>query len=341
MKAEYGLLKKKYGEIKLFPETIDDLWHLDHLVAPGDLVFATTFRSLESATDKVRPEKTEKKPVRLGIKVEKVEFHSNANRLRISGVIEHGPDTGFHHTLNIETGHEISVIKKWKNLDLERIERSVKASSSGLIHVVTIEEGEAQIFRLRQYGPELVASLIGGSGKREGLDSRTVFFEDILSFMQEITGSIVIAGPGFIKEDFFSYLKSCDADTAGRCMTVETRRIGRGAVQDVIGLGVLNKITGDIQLAREVQLMDELLKHMGSDNTVAYGLKEVSSAVDFGAVKQILITDSLIRKPEFEELLEKAENMRAAIVVFSTEFDPGTQLNALGGIAALLRYPIK
>ncbi|MCK4270127.1 MAG: mRNA surveillance protein Pelota, partial [Methanogenium sp.] len=39
MKAEYDLLKKKYGEIKLFPETIDDLWHLDHLVAPGDLVF--------------------------------------------------------------------------------------------------------------------------------------------------------------------------------------------------------------------------------------------------------------------------------------------------------------
>ena len=44
MKAEDGDLKNNSGEIRLLPESIDDLWHLQHLVAPGDLVFATTFR---------------------------------------------------------------------------------------------------------------------------------------------------------------------------------------------------------------------------------------------------------------------------------------------------------
>ena len=72
MKAEQGDLRDNAGEIRLLPESIDDLWHLEHLIFPGDLAFATTFRNVESATDKIRPEKVEKRPVRLGIRVEKV-----------------------------------------------------------------------------------------------------------------------------------------------------------------------------------------------------------------------------------------------------------------------------
>jgi len=32
------------------------------------------------------------------------------------------------------------------------------------------------------------------------------------------------------------------------------------------------------------------------------------------------------------------EYKRGKVVIFSTEFEPGKRLNALGGIAALLRY---
>ena len=35
MKAEFGELKDNTGEIRLLPESIDDLWHLQHLIAPG------------------------------------------------------------------------------------------------------------------------------------------------------------------------------------------------------------------------------------------------------------------------------------------------------------------
>ena len=83
MKAEQGDLRDNAGEIRLLPESIDDLWHLEHLIFPGDLAFATTFRSVESATDKIRPEKVEKRPVRLGIRVEKVEFSGHGVRLRV------------------------------------------------------------------------------------------------------------------------------------------------------------------------------------------------------------------------------------------------------------------
>jgi len=67
MKAEFCEMQRSFGEIRLFPDSVDDLWHLSHLVGPGDLVFATTLRTIDSSQDKIRPEKLEKKPVRLGI----------------------------------------------------------------------------------------------------------------------------------------------------------------------------------------------------------------------------------------------------------------------------------
>ncbi|MDD5144416.1 MAG: mRNA surveillance protein Pelota, partial [Methanoregula sp.] len=172
MKAECGEMRGNYGEIRLLPESIDDLWHLQHIIAPGDLVFATTFRSVDTASDKLRPEKVEKRPVRLGVRIDRVEFSVHGIRLRLTGIIEHGVDTGAFHTINVETGYEISVIKQWRQLDRERIERAVKASVYGVIHVLTIEEGEAELFRLRQYGPESVITITSGSGKGAETESR-------------------------------------------------------------------------------------------------------------------------------------------------------------------------
>jgi len=334
-------MKNSFGEVRLFPENTDDLWHIGHIVRENDLVFATTFRSLDSATDKTRPEKAEKKPVRLGIRVDKVEFHHNANRLRISGVIEQGPDTGFHHTINLEAGFEISVIKNWRRIDTERIDRAVKASVTGVVHIVAIEEGEAEIYRIRQFGPERFITITGGSGKREGLDMRTGFFEEILSNLSNITGPVVIAGPGFIKDDFLKYTESKDRDLASRCMIADTRRIGRGAVQEVIGQGILNRISEDIQLAREVSCIEELIARISSSGNAAYGISEVGNAIEIGAAEEVLVTDTMLRDSDIPAILDRAENMRSKVVVLSSEFEPGKQLDALGGIAALLRYSIK
>ncbi|MDD1717517.1 MAG: mRNA surveillance protein pelota [Methanoregulaceae archaeon] len=341
MKAEYAELDRGFGEIRLYPETLDDIWHLEHLISPGDLVFATTFRSVETAQDKIRPEKPEKRPVRLGIRVEKVEFHRYADRLRLTGIIEHGPETGSYHTLNIEPGFEISVIRKWSAVDLERIDRAVKASVHGVLHILAIEEGEAALFRLRQYGPEEVASVVSGTGKGEDSGGRAGFFERVLSLIAEVRGPLVVAGPGFVKEDFLKYARTRAAPAIERVVVTETRRSGAGAVQEVIGLGVPEKITGEVQLSREVKLMEELLARVAKDLPVAYGKAAVARAVDYGAVEQVLVADTEIRDPAVIDLSDRAEARGARIVVFSTEFEPGRQLQALGGIAALLRFRVE
>jgi len=340
MKAETAELRGNYGEIRLMPESIDDLWHLRHLIAAGDLVFATTLRSVATVTDKIRPEKVEKRPVRLGVRVGHVEFSVHAVRLRISGIIEHGVDVGAHHTFNVDTGYEISVIRAWRPVDFERIERAVKASVYGVIHILTIEEGEAELFRLRQYGPESVVTFTIGRGKGAEENIRQGFFEQVLLSLAEISGPLIIAGPGFVKDDFIRFAKSRDSAIAGRAVVVETRRIGRGAVQEVIGLGTLEKLIGDLQLAREVKVIDEVLLRISRDGAVAYGMREVADAIGFGATEQVLITDTMLHDATVLDLIEKAEKMRSKIIVLSGSFEPGERLDALGGIAALLRYKV-
>lgn len=338
MKAEYGEMRNNFGEIRLLPESIDDLWHLQHIIAPGDLVFATTFRSVDAASDKIRPEKVEKRPVRLGVRVDRAEFSLHGVRLRLTGTIEHGVDTGAFHTINVETGYEISVIRQWRQVDLDRIERAVKASVYGVIHILTIEEGEAELFRLRQYGPESVVTITSGSGKGAETESRTGFFDQVLAAVAGVSGPLIIAGPGFIKDDFARYGRSLNSPPVERAIMVETRRIGRGAVQEVIGKGALEKLIDDLQLSREVKVMDEVLHRIARDGAVAYGRREVGEAIGYGAAEQVLIADTLLRDQEIMHLIEKAEGMRASVVVLSSAFEPGERLAALGGIAALLRY---
>ncbi|NLV27334.1 MAG: mRNA surveillance protein pelota [Methanomicrobiales archaeon] len=341
MKAEIGELQRSFGEIRLFPENSDDLWHLHHLIIPGCLVYATTLRSVEGTQDKIRPEKQEKRPVRLGIRVQDVEFHEYSIRLRVFGIIESGVDTGSHHTLNLEPGYEISVIRAWSGNDLERIDRAIKGSAFEALHILVVEEGEAELYRIHSYGPRQVWALASGSGKTAEINTREEFSQAVVSQVSQVTGPLVIAGPGFIKEEIISRFKRTNPSRTALLITGDTRTGGRRAVQEVIGQGILEKLTGDLQLAREVSCLDELMRRIGKDEPVAYGLADVSEAISCGAVQTLLVADSLLRDPETAEIIRKAEDMRSEVIIFSTRFEPGERLVGLGGIAALLRYQIR
>jgi len=342
MKAtlEEPLKHDGFGEYKVVADSLDDLWHLSHLILPGDLVYAVTLRTVDGPSDKLRAEKLEKRPVRIGVKSEKIEFSPDANRLRVFGVIYYGPDVGQHHTLNIEAGYEISIVKQWRKTDLARLERAIAATIHDVVHIAAVEDGEIELYRIRQYGPERIVTLTMGSGKTAELDSRQSLFAAVLSALSPVTGSIVIAGPGFVKEDFVTYAKTKAPDTAQRMLMVETRRSGYGAVQEAIGNGVLTRVAEDLQLAKEVAAMDELFKRIGTEGPVAYGQDEVRNAVDYGAAETVLVSDTGMRSGKFTKVVEDAETQGASVLVLSTEFEPGTRLEGIGGIAALLRYKI-
>src|SRR5271157_5046809 len=118
---------EKKGEMTLQIETLNDLWVLYNVIFPGDKVEARTVRRVVVREG----EKGDRKPMKLGIKVEDVSFYEFANRLRIKGQIFAGPadliSIGRYHTLNIEPGQSIKVIKEiWYDHLVQRIKKSAQ-----------------------------------------------------------------------------------------------------------------------------------------------------------------------------------------------------------------------
>jgi protein pelota len=349
VKVTKRVLKGAEGEIGLVPESLDDLWHLKYLVEPGDLVFSMTKRKVEGASDKLRPEKLEKRVVRLGVRVEVVEFHRFANRLRIHGVIEEGVDAGSYHTLNIEVGTQLSIVKTWRGDQLERIEEAVAEARRPRVVILTVEEGEAVIGVVRQYGVEEYASVKQSLGKGEG-DYRGVFFQEVLEKLSSIGGqaeAIVLAGPGFTKEDFFKVLRQRAPELADKTVVEDTASIGVSGFQEVLRRGAVERISQSSRLARETRLIEALLAEISKNGAATYGWEHVKRALEYGAVETLLIADEYLRcqreveSVDIDSFLRSVEQSRGKIIVFSTEFEPGKKLEALGGVAALLRFKIE
>ncbi len=329
------------GEIKLIPESLDDLWHLKYIIEPGDVVFSLTKRVSESS-DKLRSDK-EMVTVRLGIKVEKVEFHKFANRLRISGKIVGGVEDSGYHTINIGVGKELSIIKSWKKEQLDRLENAIKASNQPEVVIVTIEEGDAVIGILRQWGVEEVANIRKSYGKESS--QRIEFFSDILSTLKNLDFKyLVVAGPGFTKDDFVKFLKERNPEIAKKCITADASSIGVRGFVEVLKRGVISRIARDIRLSEETEYVEKVMERIAKGEKVAYGLEEVKKACEYGAVEVLLVADEFLRKErekwDIDSLLEMAENSGGKVVIISTEFEPGKRLMALGGVAALLRFLI-
>src|SRR5467141_3011960 len=284
----------KTGDIKMRVENPDDLWHLHNLLLPGDLVRASTTRREEVKSDKVRPERGEKVRVTLTIRVEGVEFQAFSDRLRITGVIVEGPqDLGRHHTLNVGVEDVLSIIKTWKVHELRRIDEAVAAAQKPLVAFLALDDEEALIAQLRQYGVRELASIRApGHGKMfPSGDARTVFLEDILNSLRttEIGEALVVVGPGFTREAF----------------------------------------------------VEKLLEALATDRPNAYGPAEVQEAADAGAIETLLVSDAVVRNPGIEEVMRTVESARGTVVLVSRHHEAGQKLEALGGIAALLRFAIK
>ncbi|AKB27290.1 putative cell division protein [Methanosarcina siciliae T4/M] len=348
MRVTKRSLRGREGEIAVTAETLDDLWHLKYIVEKGDLVFALTKRKADAASDKLRPEKVEKVKVRLGIRVEEMEFHKFANRLRIHGPIEHGMDAGSYHTLNVEIGTNISIFKEhWKNDQLQRIQDAEEAGKRPKVVIVAVEEGDADIGFVRHYGIEVYSHIRQSSGKREnGL--RSDFFREIVDQLRHAVpedASIVIAGPGFTKEDFLKYFHEIEPEMASKALTEDTSMIGMSGFQEVLRRGAVDRIMQESRIARESSLMEDLLREISMDGKAAYGFADVKNALNYGAVETLLIADETLREgrekgEDIDKVLMKVEQAQGKVVVFSTAFEPGEKLHKLGGVAALLRFKV-
>ncbi len=339
---------KREGKIKVRIDNLDDLWHLKNVLNESDVVSAITFRREETQRDKIRSERGEKKKMRLDIEVEKVEFHEFTDRLRVLGVIIAGPqDHGSYHTLNLTDGDELTIIKEWKDHELDRLKEAVERSEEPLITFVSLEEDEATIAIMRQYGVKEMATLSpnrGGKMYDSERMSREDFFEEIVKKLKTIIEPgepLVLLGPGFAKEDFFEFCKRHYPDLVEHSEVVPAGEGGLTGVHEVLKKGEERGTLDGQRMSYETEEVEDLLREIKEDGAYSYGMEKVEKAVEIGSVEKLLILDDKVREKEGEELMEKTEELGGEVIVISSTHEGGEKLEALGGIGALLRYKIE
>lgn len=335
------------GEIKVLPETDDDIWHLYNVVCVGDLVTASTVRRDEKADDKLRAERSEKRRMTLGVRVEKIEFDQDGLRLRLLGIIETGPqDIGQHHSLVTEVGEPLTIGKHhWKETQIERLDAAVKDTVKPRIVFVSLDQDEATVAVLRAYGlKEIVTVRSLRSGKQYDEKGKPADYHgEIISKLKAVAMPempLVLLGPGFEKEELAEDIKKLPKGTFGQIYVQHTGQSGMTGINELIKSGLGAQILRDSAVGTEMELVNHLMEEIGKNGLATYGPDEVLGAAEAGAVEHLLILDSVLRERDLDRTVRSVESQNGDLTVISREHDAGKQLEALGGIAAILRYKL-
>jgi len=333
------------NKLKVEPQCSEDLWYLQKIIEPGDGVEGVSFRRFKSEGQE--GESGEKKKVHVLLRAEQVEFAENALKLRITGKIETGTPEEFapkgaFHTLDIEVHERVTIFKKLNAYHWSLLNEAKKRSQHVKAFLVVLDEHQATLAELQLQGLKFVAEISFRGTKKDPKafeEAQKAYFSEIAKTL-EGKEHLVIAGPGFAKDNLKKYLDEKYPAVSKKTRYEYAASAEKTGVYELLKRGVIEKALGEQRLAKEFELMEKFKASIGRDDHLcAYGLADVQAAVDAGAVAEILLSEGLLKDKAVQKIMEQARQLGAELHVFETDSQPGGELKAFG-LAALLRYAI-
>jgi protein pelota len=351
------------GLVVVVPEYLDDLWHLYNIILPEDQVAARTVRRVRREDrEESRPDKGERRPMFIRLVVEEAALHKYSNRLRVKGRILEGPEDlvslGTFHTINIEPGTKVEIVKsEWPRHLLRRL-RDAAARRGQRVLLIAVEDDAAVVSIIDDTGVDVRAEFHGRAGGKYGRylqspETTEQIFTGVASLVKELLDRlpdvmrIVVAGPGSTKDGLAEFLQQKVPAAKGRLLLDHVSTGTISGIYEAIHRGIVERVAADIRLNREIRLIDDIMAHLGKGTgKAAYGWDEVGRAVQFGAVEVLLVLDKTWREApvearrKLENLMREVEERSGSVDFFSAEHEAGKQLAGLGGIAAILRFAL-
>jgi len=339
---------KEEGVLKAMPENTEDLWHLERVLEEGDVIEGKSLRRYKLEEG----ESGEKKAVTIQLAAEKIEFARHANRLRVTGKIiagypEEFVQIGSYHTLDIELGRPVKIKKPggWRDYQLKRLKEAQAETKRPLLQIVVLDEEKATFAKLRGYGIEYefeIENAAGGKRDEKREEKTRAYYGEIAKKLAESPHKLVVAGPGFAKENLKKFIGERYPELARRVRFESCSTAERSGVVELLKSGVLSAIVKEERVAKEFALMERLLAELRKESGLAvYGIGEVRKASEYGALSELFVLDEVLRKDrEVAGLIDEAERRNVRVTIFSSENDAGKQLASLGGLAGLLRFRI-
>jgi len=328
------------GLLKLRLETPEDVWHLSKVVEPGSIVRAKSKRkaSVRRGSDFVEGDV---RPVVLAIEVEKVAFQKDTGKLRMLGKVVSGPEDvphGSYHTIQAEPGQAVEVTKRWKRHEITRMEDAARPSPRAFICM--IDRDAAHFYKLLPSGPEPSGSIEFRKSRRpgEGEDDRMTHYQKIAATLEEHDETVIIAGPGFERENLFKHIKSKHPELAKRTVLEHADDTEISGVTAVIRRAAPSVLARH-RVREEAEWVQSFLEEVRKDGLAVYGMAETKRALESGAVAALMVSEEKL--PEASAMLDVAESTGAEIRIISSTHEAGEMFLGMGGVGAMLRYKLR
>jgi len=339
----------KKGTVKLQVTDSEDLWYLTHLIDPGDLITGKTTRKMKLGEGENA--KTIKKTFTVTIEAETIQLDDSGTVVRINGKIKEGPDEipqGVYQAVELQEGEEFILKKvKWLSYQKQKLQEATEKKYSYLMCLFDREEA---LFALtKKKGFQILVELRGeAQKKRTTIELKKDFYEEIIKTLETYDArhspeSIVLSSPAFYKEDLLKKITA--PELKKKIVLVTCSDISERSLDEVIKSPELAKTMQSSRTRQEQVLVDELLQEISKNNQAVYGWKEIKAAGEAGAIRILMVTDSLIHKKklagdylELDSIMKHIDSLQGEIHILSSEQEAGRRIDGLGGIAALLRY---
>lgn len=335
----------KHG-VKVRIEHLDDLWAFSQVIEAGDTLAGKTLRKIKVADREGNVTSVRREPVFLTIEVLQVEFQEP--NLRVSGKVLLGPEDvprGSHHGFTLEEGSVVTLQKvEWPRFQLQRLEEACESAEKVLVCVLDREEAILAIFERR--GIRTLSKLRGNEPGKRDASSRGEgqFFQEVAAAVQEASerhaaAHVVLASPSFWREEVAKLLPALK----GRMTLAGCTSATESALQELSRRPELRTALREQRLYQETQLMERLKEAIAKREPAAYGRKEVELAVRAGAVSMLLVSSAAMTRAreegwDLDGLMRYAERCKGEVHILDSAQGAGAELDALGGIGALLRY---
>lgn len=332
---------EKKGIMKLHVEDEDDLWTIHMILNKGDRVIARTSRDVGLGNESRRVSMI------MELQVEYTEFQAFTTRLRIHGIVLDAPERygikGSHHTINLDIGDEIVIIKdKWSKYALQRIYKQAEKRSKILIALVDFDEYLIAIPMAQGIKILQEKSLETPNKEEEGIieNNAKEVAKEIDNYVKLYQpDAIIIAGPGPFKEIVRSMLPSSKV----KIYLDSVSAANRAGLNEILKRDVIDQVMRDYEISKSVKDVEKALYLLSkSPDLVAYGIEEIKNASALGAVDTLLVLEDLITESqEVQNLMEEVEKRGGKVEIIPRDSPVYFQVKNLTGLIALLRFRIR
>lgn len=331
------------GRIKLKVDTFEDLWTVQRLTFANDIVKSQSMRRFRASDSDVG----ELKEVVVAVRVEKTELDRNAQHLRVMGKIVEGRPLDYvrlnsYHTINIGVGDILELTKSsWPNYLRKIVSEAVSSTRRPRLGIIVIDDEKALPAYLLGYGIEFLDHIYSRLSKRmkpkDFDDAQKKYFRKIIEVSESMdTGVVVLAGPGFTKDNISKFISESglSGKLTKRMIFESTSSAEKPGVYELIKSGSLSSLLSRERLRSEFQNLEEFLSGLVSGKS-HYGIPGVEESIGNYEARIVLVNDSVLGVPEIQRLLEMAERMGVRIEVFSSSDEAGVRLHAFKDVASV------